>query len=606
MTEKEFVSYIGPLAAADMKKTGILASVTAAQAILESGYGSTELAVAANNLFGMKATLSGNNWPSEWDGQTYTKDTKEQDRNGKEYTVKAAFRKYASHTASIKDHSDYLAGAKNGSALRYAGLIGETDYKAAAALIKNGGYATDINYVSKLCNIIEKWNLTKYDTAEVQEEGQKMSIKVIDAIMKKNPCYTSGREILLIGMYLHSIGCPCEKAMNIINNENQSSAGAGVQAVIQHTGEVYVGLPVYPERKKAVRNWHGGSGRKGSCNDTHIGVEMTEPATIKYTGGASWVEVGDGSNTKAVVLANYKNAVEYFALRCQQFGLDPTKDGVILSHSEGHARGYATNHGDVEHIWNKFGLTMDQFRKDVKARMAGGEISVTGQPGVTDTGSQAINPLSGNVTVIYEGSDGINIRNTPAFITGNVEKVVFKGTLYTVTGISKDEKWYQISDNGAKRYITAIPDYVKFKATAEQKASTAGTGYFRVRKAWSDAGSQIGAFKIKENAVELAKQNSGYYVFDPNGGRIYPEAPAEENVEEYKVKVDVSDLRIRKGAGTTFDYWKKNGDPIYTGEGVFTITKEKDGPGASKWGLLKSYEEQENGWISLDYATKIA
>lgn len=60
MTEKEFVSYIGALAAEDMKKTGILASITAAQAILESGYGSSELARNANNLFEMKANLSGN------------------------------------------------------------------------------------------------------------------------------------------------------------------------------------------------------------------------------------------------------------------------------------------------------------------------------------------------------------------------------------------------------------------------------------------------------------------------------------------------------------------------------------------------------------------
>ena len=106
MTEKEFVSYIGQLAAEDMKKTGILASITAAQAILESGYGSSEVARNANNLFGMKANLSGNTWPSDWGGQTYTKETGEQKPNGERYTITAAFRKYADHAASIKDHSD--------------------------------------------------------------------------------------------------------------------------------------------------------------------------------------------------------------------------------------------------------------------------------------------------------------------------------------------------------------------------------------------------------------------------------------------------------------------------------------------------------------------
>lgn len=434
------------------------------------------------------------------------------------------------------------------------------------------------------------------------KKGQRM--KIIDVTMKKSPCYTAGQKIKPIGAYLHSIGCPCENAQTIINNENQAGAKAGVHAVIQHTGGVYVGLPVYMDSKMAVRNWHGGSGTKGSCNNTHIGVEMTEPATIKYTGGASWIELSDGSNTKAVVLKNYKNAVEYFAYLCQKFGWNPEKDGVILSHSEGHARGYASNHADVEHIWRKYGLTMDQFRKDVKAAMAGDAISVSGTPAVTDTGAQGVKVLSGTVTVIYTGYDGVNVRTTPSYVSGNVKKAVKNGAAFTVTGISTDEKWYQINDGGEKAYITAVPDYVTFKATPEQKASTAGTGYFRVRKDWKDAASQIGAFKDKENAVELVKQNAGYYVFDNAGNRLYPEEPAASIAEEYKVIVTDPDLRIRKGPGTTFDYWKKDGKAIGTGKGLFTIVEEAEGPGASKWGLLKSYAAKKNGWIALDHAAK--
>lgn len=168
MTNEEFVSYIGTLAAEDMKKTGILASVTAAQAILESGYGSSELAKKANNLFGMKASLSGNNWPSDWTGETYTKETGEQKTTGEYYTVTAAFRKYKDHAASIKDHSDYLAGAKKGSALRYEGIVGERDFTTAAKIIKGGGYATSIDYVEKLQNVCKNWNLSKYDTLGVE------------------------------------------------------------------------------------------------------------------------------------------------------------------------------------------------------------------------------------------------------------------------------------------------------------------------------------------------------------------------------------------------------------------------------------------------------
>lgn len=162
MTEKEFVEKIGPLATEDMMESGILASITVAQACLESGYGTTELAENANNLFGMKCILSGNTWESVWDGVSkYTKPTKEQNTDGTEYIITADFRKYPDILDSIKDHSCYLNGALNGNSLRYAGLSGEKNYRKAAELIKAGNYATDISYVDKLCSLIERWNLTK-------------------------------------------------------------------------------------------------------------------------------------------------------------------------------------------------------------------------------------------------------------------------------------------------------------------------------------------------------------------------------------------------------------------------------------------------------------
>lgn len=165
LTEKKAVAKIGPLCTADQKTSGILASVTAAQFILESGYGKSELGQNANNMFGMKRSLSGNSWGgSTWDGSSvYTKKTQEQNVDGTYETVTADFRKYSCVEDSIADHSAYLLGAKNGKVLRYKGIKGMTDYKAVAQLIKDGGYATSLIYVEKLCSIIEKWNLTQYD-----------------------------------------------------------------------------------------------------------------------------------------------------------------------------------------------------------------------------------------------------------------------------------------------------------------------------------------------------------------------------------------------------------------------------------------------------------
>lgn len=73
---------------------------------------------------------------------------------------------YSTVDASIKDHSDYLCGAKKGSELRYKGLKGETNYKTAIQIIKDGGYATDSGYVDKICGIIEKYELDKFDKNE--------------------------------------------------------------------------------------------------------------------------------------------------------------------------------------------------------------------------------------------------------------------------------------------------------------------------------------------------------------------------------------------------------------------------------------------------------
>ena len=80
LSEADVVKSVGTLFTADQKKTSILASVSMAQFILESGYGKSELAQNANNVFGMKCSLSGNTWSgSTWDGKSkYTKQTKEQ------------------------------------------------------------------------------------------------------------------------------------------------------------------------------------------------------------------------------------------------------------------------------------------------------------------------------------------------------------------------------------------------------------------------------------------------------------------------------------------------------------------------------------------------
>ena len=91
MTAEEVIEKVGPLFTDDQIKTGVLASVSMAQFLLESGYGKSELAQNANNCFGMKMSLSGNTWSgSAWDGvSTYAKQTKEQNQDGSYITITA-------------------------------------------------------------------------------------------------------------------------------------------------------------------------------------------------------------------------------------------------------------------------------------------------------------------------------------------------------------------------------------------------------------------------------------------------------------------------------------------------------------------------------------
>ncbi len=172
LPREELIERIGEMCQADYQRTGILASVSAAQCILESGYLSSTLAVDANNCFGMKAELSGNDWDnSTWDGvSTYTKQTSEE-YNGSHQTIVASFRAYDSIEASISDHSAYLLGAHLDSGTRrYEGVEQQTDYRQAVQVIKDGGYATGSTYVDQVCSIIESYDLTRFDVLDTDTQ----------------------------------------------------------------------------------------------------------------------------------------------------------------------------------------------------------------------------------------------------------------------------------------------------------------------------------------------------------------------------------------------------------------------------------------------------
>lgn len=149
---------------------GILPSLCIAQACVESAYGTSELAVQANNLFGIKAG-------SGWSGQTYTKNTQEWD-GSKYITVSAVFRAYDTMVACVEDYLDKITTMD-----RYKNLVGCTDIREACRLIREDGWATSPTYTETLLDRVDKHNLTQYDSVpEVPADTgyQKISLDEIE------------------------------------------------------------------------------------------------------------------------------------------------------------------------------------------------------------------------------------------------------------------------------------------------------------------------------------------------------------------------------------------------------------------------------------------
>ena len=105
-------------------------------------------------------------------------------------------------------------------------------------------------------------------------------MNLVQHFLTNNPCYKAGKKITVKGLMLHSVGCPQPRASAFISSWNQASYDrACVHGFIDALdGTAYQTLPW------DHRGWHGG----GECNNTHIGVEMCEPACIKYTAGSSF------------------------------------------------------------------------------------------------------------------------------------------------------------------------------------------------------------------------------------------------------------------------------------------------------------------------------
>lgn len=449
-------------------------------------------------------------------------------------------------------------------------------------------------------------------------------MNIVQSILTKNPCYTAGRKITVKGLMLHSVGCSQPKASVFINSWNSASYNnACVHGFIDgNDGTVYQTLPWNH------RGWHAG----GDANNTHIGVEMCEPACIKYTGGASFT-CSDTATARAVAKRTYEAAVELFAMLCKEYGLNPLTD--IISHREGHAQGVASNHGDPEHLWNglKMGYTMDTFRQAVKAKMSGTPVPAPSVPETSGTQASAFKNLSeadviakvGSLFTADQKKSGIlaSVSLAQFILESGYGKSELAQNANNCFGMKKSlsgntwsgsawdgksiyTKKTQEEENG--KMITITADFRKYGCVEDSitdhsayllGAKNGSAFRYNGLKGCTDYKKAVQIIKDGGYATSSTYVSNLCSIIERWNLTKYDATVSTASADScpFLVRVSINDLNIRKGAGTNYARTGK-----YTGKGVFTIVEVKSGTGSAKgWGRLKSGA----GWIALDYAARI-
>lgn len=534
---QRFLDTMVPLAQADMLKSGILASLTLAQEIIESGWLTSELAVNANNPHGMKTELSGNTWPgSTWNGDIYEKETAEQRKYGTYYTVVAPFRKYRNLQEAVADHSAYLAGAKKeDGSLRYPGIVGEKDIATAIRIVANGGYATSLTYEEKLLKKVEQYNLTQYDHIESEGETMKEVKIMLDAghygKYNRSPAvpayYESDFAFKFTNMlkaelegYGFKVGTTRTDQAKDLGLTDRGKAAAGYDLFISiHSNAVGSGVNNSVDYPVAIT----------MVNDDKVSIDEVSKAVGEILAQVVAVTMGtsQAARTYTKLSANDRdgNGIkddEYYGVL---HGAKLVKvPGIILEHS------FHTNAKAA--AW----LLVDSNLQAMAAAEAAALANYYGmkkqESQEPEQPQQPQQPQAAATWYRVRTSWDNAASQIGAYrVRDNAIKNCPEG--YTVYG-----------DNGAVIYTN-------------KKEDTTATKWYRVRKSWDDAASQLGAYKVYDNAVNNCP--AGYAVFNDSGEVLYRMAAACE----YVVKAGDTLGEIAKKYATSVDKIVKDNKAKY-------------------------------------------
>lgn len=474
MSKEEFIKQIAALVKKYAPSYGIkVYSPIIAQAILESAYGTSELAVNACNYFGLKyregrcKTCIG----------IYDKVGSEQNKDGSYTSSAMKWCKFEDMENGVIGYFDFT------NISNYSNLKGVTDPRKYLENIKADGYATSLNYVDNLMSVIENWSLTDYD----EKEEKDMSNSSLVSYTKLSPNHSGQRTHSIDRITPHCV-------------------------VGQLSAESICGCFTSTSRQASCNYGIGTDGKIALC------VEEKN---------RSWCSSSNANDQRAVTIECASDLKEPYAMN----------DKVYAS---------------------LVNLCVDICKRNGKKKL------------------------------LWLGNKDKTLNYSPK----SDEMVLTVHRWFANKSCPGDWLYARLGN-----LATEVTKKLGGTSTTTPSTPTKETLY-RVRKTWADSKSQLGAYKVLDNAKKKADENPGYSVFDESGKVVYSgktSTPAQ-TFKPYLVKVTTSVLNIRKGAGTNYG---TNG--AIRDMGVYTIVAEANGQGATKWGKLKSGA----GWISLDYTKKV-
>lgn len=259
------------------------------------------------------------------------------------------------------------------------------------------------------------------------------------------------------------------------------------------------------------RPWGCGSGSKGSCNNGWIQFEICE----------------DGLTDKTYFNKVYQEACEITAYLCKLYSIDPngsvTVNGVkvptILCHADSYKLGMGSNHGDVNHWFPKHGKSMATARADVAAllKSAGGSTTVTP---ATQVKTYKVVTAINKYTTSADAAAQKNAKSDKLAAGTYYILAKYPDGVNGMFNLTTDPKGVE-----AGSWINPKENVIKESATTPSTQQL-----YRVRKSKDAAKSQIGAYSVKQNAIDACqKAGAGYHVFDSEYNIVYsykaPEAP---------------------------------------------------------------------------------